>query len=171
MGILYRRFYKHSSQDTLLKLYISFVRPHLEYAASAWDPFLKKDIALLEGVQKFALKVCTKCWNLNYDNLVSLSCLPTLQVRRQQSKLCSLFNIIHGYASFPNAPLQNRDIHYPTRSSHAHALVPIQSHTLQFQNSYFPSAIKAWNSLSPELVSIQSDTVFKRALSKEYSHH
>ena len=168
VGMLYRQFYKHSSKDTLLKLYTSLVRPHLEYAASAWDPFLKKDITLLEEVQKFALKVCTKQWDLNYNDLVSLSHLPTLQDRRQQSKLCWLFNIVNGHTYFPNSPLQNRDIHYATRSSHAHALVPIQCHTLQFQSSYFPSTINAWNSLSPdlELVSVQSSTGFKHALSK-----
>ena len=42
IGILYRHFYKHSSPDTLLRLYTSFIRPHLEYATAAWDPFLKK---------------------------------------------------------------------------------------------------------------------------------
>ena len=40
IGILYRRFHKYSSCTTLLKLYITFIRPHVEYAAAAWDPFL-----------------------------------------------------------------------------------------------------------------------------------
>ena len=30
VGLLYRRFYEHSSSQTLLKLYCSFIRPHLE---------------------------------------------------------------------------------------------------------------------------------------------
>ena len=41
-GMLYRQFYKHSSPNTMLKLYTLFIRPHLEYACTAWDPFLKK---------------------------------------------------------------------------------------------------------------------------------
>ena len=32
-GSMYRRFYQYSSADTLKQLYLSFVRPHLEYAA------------------------------------------------------------------------------------------------------------------------------------------
>ena len=67
---MYRRFYKHSSSNTLLKLYTSYIRPHLEYAAISWDPYLKKDIALLEDVQKFALKVCTKSWDQDYSTLL-----------------------------------------------------------------------------------------------------
>ena len=31
IGMMYRRFYKYSSSNTLLKLYTSFIRPHLEY--------------------------------------------------------------------------------------------------------------------------------------------
>jgi hypothetical protein len=60
IGILYQSFYKHSTPTTMLKLYSSFIRPHVEHVTAIWDPFLKKDIELLEGVQKFDLKVCTK---------------------------------------------------------------------------------------------------------------
>ena len=63
-GMLYRQFYKHSSPNTMLKLYTSYIRPHLEYACTAWDPFLKKDVNVLEDVQEFALRVCTKSWDL-----------------------------------------------------------------------------------------------------------
>ena len=66
-GMLYRQFYKHSSPNTMLKLYTSFIRPHLEYVCTAWDPFLKKDVNVLEDVKEFALRVCTKSWDLTYD--------------------------------------------------------------------------------------------------------
>ena len=51
IGLFYRSFYKHSSSNTMLKLYSSYIRPHLEYAAAAWDPLLKKNIDLLEDTQ------------------------------------------------------------------------------------------------------------------------
>ena len=54
LGLIYRRFYQHANQETLLQLYISIVRPHMEYAAQVWDPHLKKDQDLLESTQKFA---------------------------------------------------------------------------------------------------------------------
>ena len=164
IGILYRRFYKHSSPNTLLRLYTSFIRPHLEYAAAAWDPFLKKDIALLEDVQKFALRVCTKTWDTSYDDLLLTSHLPPLQERRQQSKLRNLFNIINELTFFPDAPTQVRQQIYPRRSVHARAIVPLQSHSLQYYNSFFPSAIAAWNSLPSSVVSATSWPAFKQAL-------
>ena len=38
LGLLYRRFYNNASKDTLLQLYLSLVRPHLEYASPVWNP-------------------------------------------------------------------------------------------------------------------------------------
>ncbi len=33
VALLYRRYYQHSNPNTLVKLYLTVVRPHLEYAA------------------------------------------------------------------------------------------------------------------------------------------
>ena len=54
IGILYRRFYKNADQNTLLQLYKSFIRPHLEYSSVVWDPYLSRDISLLARSQKCA---------------------------------------------------------------------------------------------------------------------
>ena len=60
--ILYCRYYQHADQQTLRQLYMSIVRPHMEYAAPVWDPHLRKDQDLLESTQKFACKVMPKTW-------------------------------------------------------------------------------------------------------------
>ena len=46
----------------LLQLAISMVRPHVEYAAAVWSPHLKKDIILIDGIQKFALRMVFGAW-------------------------------------------------------------------------------------------------------------
>ena len=163
-GMLYRQFYKHSSPNRMLKLYTSFIRPYLEYACTAWDPFLKKDVNVLEDVQEFALRVCTKSWDLTYDALLSETHLPSLAVRRQRAKLCSLYSFINHLCHFPNAPLENRAHPYATRASQMHALVPIPHHSNQYRGSFFPSAIEAWNKISPDIQNIQSIVSFKHAL-------
>ena len=43
LGLIYRRFYGSADQSTLKQLYLSLVRPHLEYACQVWDPHLVKD--------------------------------------------------------------------------------------------------------------------------------
>ena len=81
LGLLYRRFYQHADQQTLRQLYISIVRPHMEYAAPVWDPHLRKDQDLLESTQKFACKVMTKTWDRGYDELLNMTNLPSLTDR------------------------------------------------------------------------------------------
>ena len=81
IGMLYRRFYEFCSTDTLKCLYmlpLKLVLPHLEYAVPVWDPHIIKHTKLLEKVQKFALKVCTKSWNSSYSSLLSQTDLPRL---------------------------------------------------------------------------------------------
>ena len=101
IGLLYRRFYGNVDNHSLLELYSVLVRPHLEYAATIWDPHLIKDINKLENVQKFAIKMCLKQWDLGYQDLLDLSQFPTLKNRRLYLKLCTLYKIMHGYFYFP----------------------------------------------------------------------
>ena len=55
---------------------MSTVRPHMEYASSVWDPYLKKNIDIIEHVQKFALKVYQKGWHSDYDTLLNAANVP-----------------------------------------------------------------------------------------------
>jgi len=79
LGLLYRRFYEHVDPSALRQLYLSLVRPHLEYGCHIWDPNLQKDKHLLETVQKFALRICAKQWDLAYDELMLNFNVPSLQ--------------------------------------------------------------------------------------------
>ena len=73
IGLLYRRFYRCTNSPSLLRLYKSFVRPHLEYATIAWNPHLKGEIEAIENVQKFSLRVCLKSWDSDYNELLRVS--------------------------------------------------------------------------------------------------
>ena len=73
LGLLYRRFYGSTSQDSLKQLYLSLVRPHLEYACQVWDPHLAGDNKAIESVQKFALKLATAKWDKSYNELLDLA--------------------------------------------------------------------------------------------------
>ena len=106
---LYRKYYRFSDTATLLQLYRSLVRPHLDYAAPVWDPHLQRDIQLLEGVQKFACRMCSKAWKTGYEELQSTLQLSSLSNRRLFLKLCTIFKVLHGLCYFPQNVFSARE--------------------------------------------------------------
>ena len=96
LGLIYRRFYTSLNQETLKQLYISLVRPHLEYACQVWDLHLIKDKKMLEDVQRFGCRLAAHQWDSSYQDLLQLFELPTLEERRLHLKLGLIFKIIHG---------------------------------------------------------------------------
>ena len=50
----------------------------MEYAAPVWDPHQLGLIKCLENVQKFALKVCMKSWNIDYESMLTSCNLTSL---------------------------------------------------------------------------------------------
>ena len=88
--MLYRQFYNCADTSTIRTLYLTLVRPHLEYASQVWDPHLIKDCKQLEDVQKFACKVSLKNWSTTYDEMLGTLNIPTLGQRRKALK--TVFN-------------------------------------------------------------------------------
>ena len=164
IGLLYRQFYQHTSPPCLLRLYKSFIRPHLEYASVVWNPYYRGEIAALESVQKFALRVCLKLWDTNYDELLSAADIPSLQHRRIQQSLCHLFKIINGLIDFPSAPTLPRVSLYGTRSAGKPVFLIPKFRTSSYHFSFFPNALSFWNSLPRDIFDCHSFFSFKRSV-------
>ena len=159
VGLLYRQFSNNANRDVLLRLYTSIVRPHLEYAAEVWDPHLHKNIELIENVQKQALKMCTKQWDLGYQALLEQTHLQNMGNRRMHLKLCTLFKIVHGLLYFPNDLVVN---HHSRYSPHTLPLLHCPyARTTALQKSFLPSSISVWNHLPPEALHANSIHRFK----------
>ena len=62
---------------------------YLEYASPVWSPHLAKDTDLIEGVQKFALRIASEQWSKSYqyDDLLRDFKIPTLEKRRSDARL------------------------------------------------------------------------------------
>ena len=59
LGLLYRQ-YQFCDSKSLKQMYI-IISSKTEYAAQVWDPHLQQNIGDIELVQKFALRICSKC--------------------------------------------------------------------------------------------------------------
>jgi len=56
LGLIKRNFTDRSN-ETIIPLFKSLVRPHLEYCCPIWNPHYITDIKLAEGVQRRATKI------------------------------------------------------------------------------------------------------------------
>ena len=163
LGLVYRRFYGHSDVATLRQLYVSLVRPHLEYAAPVWSPYLQKDIAMLEKTQQFASRICTKNWDAGYHELLDMLDLPSLAQRRLHTRLCYVYKIVHGLLYFPpDVVVPSSALSHNPRS---HLLYQPFAHSNSYLHSFIPNSISNWNMLPDYVVSSPSFTSFKYNLS------
>ena len=135
IGMMYTQFY-WANTSVLQSTYITYIHPHLEYAAQLWDPHVKRDIQVLESVLTFACKVCLKCCDMDYDNMLHCFDLPLLCVRCQHLKLITMFNIINGNNFFQQVSSIYTSISH-RETIHLHFTDPILAPT----TSYVPSII------------------------------
>ena len=94
--MLHRKFSTWADTNTLRMrcLYLTCIRPHLEYACQLWDPYTTEGIHSLESVQKFSCRVCLKQWNLDYDSMLELLDIPLLAARRKYIKLTTIIESV-----------------------------------------------------------------------------
>ena len=82
LGLIYRTF-SNKSMKIIKPLYVSIVRPHLDYCVQAWRPHLMQDIDILEKVQKRATKIIFGLKESRYEVRLRILGLITLEERRQ----------------------------------------------------------------------------------------
>ena len=69
---LIKRTFTCMDKEMFFPLFKTLIRPHLEYATVVWSPFLKKDIFLIENVQRRATKIVKNISNLSYEERLEI---------------------------------------------------------------------------------------------------
>ena len=96
LGMINRNFC-NKTEEIILSLYKSLVRPHLEYCVQAWRPHLVKDIELLESVQRRATRMSPSLKGLTYSQRLEALNLTTLETRRLRGDLIQVYKIVKGF--------------------------------------------------------------------------
>ena len=82
-----KRAFSSRSTRVWKMLYTTYIRPHVEFAAAAWSPYEKRDIKLLERVQRKATKIPTATAQLDYEDRCAALGLTSLEARRTRGDL------------------------------------------------------------------------------------
>ena len=77
-----RRNITYKYKSLIAPLYEAIVRPHLEQCVHAWSPCLRKDIDMLETIQRRVTKLIPGLRDLRYEERLMECGLTTQETRR-----------------------------------------------------------------------------------------
>ena len=69
----------YKEKELIIPLHKTIVRPHLEYCIQAWRLYRKKDIDVLQKVQRRATKMIRRLRNISYEMRLKECGLTTLE--------------------------------------------------------------------------------------------
>ncbi len=100
---LLRRGFSVLTPEIFRPLYLALVRPILEYGQQASSPHLRRDIALMERIQRLATRMVKSMRELPYEDRLRRLKIFSLECRRLRGDLILAYNILHDRLDLPQA--------------------------------------------------------------------
>ena len=164
IGLL-RSLKHHLNRPCLEKMYMSFIRPLLEYGDILWDNCTNQQKSDIESVQNEAARIVSGATKYcNIQSMLAELKWETLADRRKKHKLITLYKMNHTIS--PQYLIDLLPAHEQTRYNlrTANNIPSITARTQLYQNSFLPATIREWNNLPLNVRNLPTLNAFKQAL-------
>ena len=155
------------SRQALNQMYISYIRPILEYSSIVWDGCSEQDKPALEGLHYEGARIVTGLTrSSSIANLYKECGWDSLANRRYFQKLCFRYkctnNLIPDYISDIIPPLVGEVSNYPLRNRDN--LTNLHTRTETSRRSCIPSSVAYWNGFQSDIRELDTFLSFRHVL-------
>ena len=168
--ILKRLAYRCRADGFVRHMFMTVVRPILEYASPVWDSCTKADALALERLQLSVARAIVKRGRRVASNSAVLEMIgwPTLAWRRRRLKLVLLWKLMHGHGPPAlRAQLPTSVSARAKQSLRRDTLAMPLCRTQRRLQSFLPSTVALWNSLPSSVLSCTSLSSFLVSLDSQ----
>ncbi len=169
IGIM-RKLKFQLSRSSLNQIYISYVRPILEYASAVWDGCTEYEKSALEKLQNEAARIVTGLTrSVSLEHLRQEIGWQSLSIRRSVQKLSIMYkaanNETPSYISNLIPPEIQNITNYNLRNRQ-NINIPYSRLEIS-KRSCIPSAINLWNNIEPSVRNTETLKQFKSNITKQ----
>ena len=162
-----QKIFRYLDEEGFPVFYNTYVRPHIEYCVQAWAPYYKKDIQILEKIQRRATRLVPTLRALPYRERLKKPGMLSLSQRRLRGDLTETFKIMKGIEGISIEKLFQVATDERTRGHNLKLFKPRLSKGLLIRNNFFSiRVINTWNSLPQFVVDSLNLNQFKTNLSR-----
>jgi hypothetical protein len=144
------------------KLYKTYIRPQLEFAISAWNPYRQMDIVKMEKVQKRVTRIPSQLRNKPYIDRHTIMGITSHQDRRSRGDLIQQYKLVNNLdqVKWHTEPQKNLQSGRLRREL-------VKNCTQRF-NFFTNRIVNKWNALSEETKSSATVESFKERFDKKF---
>ncbi|KAK4819774.1 hypothetical protein QYF61_011374 [Mycteria americana] len=169
MRFNYKGEFNSRSREVILPLYSALVRPQLEYCIQLWSPQHRKDMGLLEQVQRRATKMIRGMKHLSYEERLRETGLFSLEKKWLWEDLIAAFQYLKGVYK------KDGDRHFSKACSDKTRgngfKLKVGRFRLDIGKKFFTmGVVKHWNRLPRKVVDAPSLETFKVRLDEALSN-